>query len=77
MTKRASAFAAAFALAAALAGCGEDTPRGDELSAPAQRDAAPLSPEAADATEAERREEQREAEDVAEPEPGDTGFDPE
>ena len=60
MTKRTlSALPLVLAVAAAP-GCGEDTPKGRELAAPAEREAAPgPSPAAASATESERREEQR------------------
>jgi hypothetical protein len=73
---RARRIVLALAAAALGAGCGEDTPRGPELSSPAQREAAPSSPEVEAATERERREEQLEASGLREPEPGDTGYEP-
>ena len=52
--------------------CSEDSPGGEELVRPAEREAAPVSEPGLERTEAERREERLEHFGVDEPEPGET-----
>jgi hypothetical protein len=55
-------------------GCSDESPGGEKLMAPAEREAAPVSETGLERTAQQRKEERLEEFNVAEQEPDDSGF---